>query len=100
MDVDRPGQPGAFSELFAFRIDRDTASLSYALGLRRRPRTLHLTLLLAGALLMLVLILGVSIWSRSDEREVRCDKSKRAEAKEKGEDYSCLLQIPGHDRGH
>lgn len=57
-------------------------------------------LLLAGALLILVLVLGVSVWAHSDERDVRCDKSKRAEAKEKGDDYSCVLQIPGHDRGH
>jgi hypothetical protein len=67
--------------------------------LRRTLRPLDLTLLLVGALLLLVLVLGVTVWARSDERDVRCDKSKRTEAKEKGEDYSCLLQIPGHDRG-
>jgi hypothetical protein len=73
---------------------------SYAQSLPRKLRPVHLTLLLAGALLILILVLGVSVWARSDERDVRCDKAKRAEAKAKGEDYSCVLQIPGHDRGH
>jgi len=67
-------------------------------AIQKALRPFYLTLLLAGALV--ILVLGVSVWARSDERDVRCDKSKRVEAREKGDDYSCLLQIPGHDRGH
>jgi hypothetical protein len=56
---------------------------------------------LAGTLLVLaVVVLGLSVWARSDTRDVRCDKSKRAEVKARGGDYSCVIQIPGHDRGH
>jgi hypothetical protein len=58
-------------------------------------------MLLAGTLLVLaVVVLGLSVWARSDTRDVRCDKSKRAEVKARGGDYSCVIQIPGHDRGH
>jgi hypothetical protein len=65
----------------------------------RRP--LHRTLLLAATLLIVAFVaLGVAFWARSDERDVRCDRSKRTEVKAKGEEYACLLEIPGHDRGH
>jgi hypothetical protein len=73
----------------------------YALGLLRTVRPLNLALLLTAALLVLaVIVLAVAGWSRSSERDVRCDKGKRAELTARGKDYSCLLQIPGHDRGH
>ena len=74
-------------------------ALGYDLVLpRARP---HLALLSTAALLILALIvLAVAGWARSSERDVRCDKGKRAELAARGEEYSCLLQIPGHDRGH
>jgi hypothetical protein len=47
-----------------------------------------------------LVIAGASLWARTPERDVRCDKEKRADLRARGEDYSCLVQIPGHDRGH
>ena len=74
-------------------------ALGYAFVLpRARP---HLALLLTATLLIIGLIaLAVAGWARSSERDVRCDKAKRTELAARGEEYSCLLQIPGHDRGH
>ena len=74
--------------------------LGYALVLPRTVRP-HLALLSVATLLILALIiLAVAGWARSSERDVRCDKGKRTELAARGEEYSCLLQIPGHDRGH
>jgi hypothetical protein len=57
-------------------------------------------LLLAILLVLFLIVLVLAAWARSSERDVRCDKAKRAEATAQGRDYACLLQIPGHDRGH
>ena len=64
----------------------------------RRPR---FALFTAAILLITVVVaFGLARWARSSERDVRCDKTRRADLKAQGKDYSCLIQIPGHDRGH
>jgi len=74
---------------------------SYDLGLRRILRLPHLALLLAGALLILgVAVVMVSVW-RSPDLDLRCDESKKIQRADQGREYSCVLQIPGHNRqGH
>ena len=57
-------------------------------------------LILAALLLVALAGLAVARWARAADRDVRCDKAKRAKVEATGKDYSCLLQIPGHDRGH
>ena len=74
-------------------------ALGYAFVLpTARP---HLALILTATLLIIgLIVLAVAGWASSSERDVRCDKAKRTELAARGEEYSCLLQIPGHDRGH
>jgi hypothetical protein len=73
----------------------------YALVVLRTIRPLRMALLSAAAfLLVTVAVLVMASWARSSERDVRCDKAKRAELEASGKDYACLFQIPGHDRGH
>jgi hypothetical protein len=56
--------------------------------------------MVAGAVAILAFAgLLVSVW-RSPDQDLRCDKAKRLERAEQGRKYSCLIQIPGHDRGH
>ena len=62
-----------------------------------RRRALYIVGLL---LALAVIVVVASVWARTPERDVRCDKEKRAELRARGEEYSCLVQIPGHDRGH
>lgn len=68
--------------------------------MRRTLRSRQVALLLASLLVLGLVVLVLADWAGSSERDVRCDKAKRAEAMARGQDYSCLLQIPGHERGH
>jgi hypothetical protein len=80
---------------------RALSSDGYALGLLRKARPTRLALLSMIVLLLVAfIVLAAARWARSSERDVRCDSAKRTEMSAKGKDYSCLLQIPGHDRGH
>ena len=57
-----------------------------------------MALLWARLLVLILAVLVLAGWALSSERDLRCDKAKRAEATARGQDYWCLLQIPGHDR--
>jgi hypothetical protein len=58
-----------------------------------------MALLLAGTVVVLASVaLMVSVW-RSPDRDLRCDKSREVELVKQGREYSCVLRIPGHDRG-
>jgi hypothetical protein len=72
----------------------------YARRVARALRPRHALLLAGTAVVLALVVLGLTAWARSDVRDVRCDRGKRAVVQARGEDYSCVLQIPGHDRGH
>jgi hypothetical protein len=68
--------------------------------LRIRVRRLRIVIFLAGALFALVSVVWiVSAW-KAEERDFRCDPSKRLELRKNGRTYACVVSIPGHDRGH
>ena len=79
------------------RISKREAS--YALDLRT-IRLRHLTLLLAGTVVVVASVALLTFVWLSPDRDLRCDKSRKAELAEQGKEYSCLIRIPGHDRGH
>jgi hypothetical protein len=57
-------------------------------------------MLLAGTLFALVCVVWIASAWDADERDFRCDPSKRLELRKNGRTYACVLSIPGHDRGH
>ena len=79
------------------RISKRDAS--YALDLRT-IRLRHLALLLAGTVVVVASVALMTFVWLSPDRDLRCDKSRKAELAERGKEYTCLLRIPGHDRGH
>jgi hypothetical protein len=61
----------------------------------------HRVLLLAGTLLVFGVVAVMVLAWRSPDLDLRCDESKRIELEDSGRDYSCVLQIPEHNRrGH